>query len=1473
MNFNSFNNGFLRSLTGGGSWFNASFNVLPDSSGGTVVKTEEVGNDILGQNDTASSSSSSSPSSSTPIPVSSTWGDFVYNAAASVANQIVHVAAPVLASGVGFVISSEVKQTLNSRESDLKELEKEFEGYDSEIFKIYQLVSSIATDQISNNLRALDPLYKNLINNVAPDEYYVHLVRCNIAIGFSNLIKEMEEDLKKVAENTPKIIALVLHLSKKVGHVLTPDEVQKLISNKEDLEAQNVFFDRLTNSLMTSLFPQNIKSLKLPQFILNLEVDRIGFSVPDLIYKQLQSAIRTNLSHTFNHSPEVFLDAAKIVNGSTNYFESLLNHKEAEERLLDISPKNNFFVLLAKVFTQDVVDTLLPQYIGKASELVEEFIDILGIGNEYKKMSNEQKNTLLNLMRASECTVSQLVDWAKKETQEEIGLDEEKTKKLNKILSQIQQIALNLDGVAQGIVDSIPITDSTNRSKKQKDIFDLAQKMVYALGCDKELSENEILEFLTVLDTANTNSGSVLNCISAVDYWMRETKKWKTEQYTEEMYKECEKLCNQPTINIEYIQSVPGRDNKDVSQSCPSNSPQFFKDINGFLRGFSIEKDAFFEKCFERLAEILEIKESTLLFKTKLKEMMRDSSVPAQNIINYINSPRLSDDLEFKNTTKNIENAKAFLEGIHKEKVDIATEIDSLLTGFLLTNPKDKEFIGSLVHGILLKVFTMLCEKNPAREDQDPVVVIIEKLESIISDSWEDISYLHKVSEDDQDPLTDDAIAENLSRQVFSELFHIGEVTEQNNEKVISLIEELNWLPSSVKELIFNKIKEQILALVTDLRYTLRHTSQANSSLINGRTIAEKYGKDEATGTGKPYLELILNDLMGMVVPSVLESFAENGATSRKGVNIIGKQIELLLKGMIKGNLATGNLLLNEYPDLNPLKKLIEENLAAAVDLKYKENRETVAHATSGILLEPLSQFIDKSVTFEKQHNEKFYEELLVNLIGCLGNHIKNLRLAKEKAKGENRKLSHQDYVDITNTLHPAIPKKLLGFEESLKEINKIFENKLEKNRLEQIRECLLDIVNKENQGMLIISPDSIIQAIEGKGILLSAIAKRSLKASNLVELVRADALINAASIEKEALAPSAKIMMKLLFPEGEKSLTFVAESYRSQVWNLLQETLFPIIMGTITELLLDPLMIPQLIVDNLNGIVDLLNQEITIDDPATVPAEVQQERAASPILDEVAGELVAQLLELTTFPTLMKNLPDYIKRRVDISSMIYDPETKQVPESVKKLLGSKLLDLFGKNFLEKTLNDQFQGLAGVSTVDPKNRTPFFVHVSKNAKEKKDELSKAKKEIEDQMKTLPKRLLEAAVSNYVRKTWISLQKHLDEKFAYLGKIGIGLKKELDKVFNYVFQIILTSFIASIFKRKKDEIIELIFDKINLHDNVESVIDIFKYVPEEQLNENNGISYINEDLLFKLSAALADTVEQFNRAEQKDESVS
>lgn len=772
----------------------------------------------------------------------------------------------------------------------------------------------------------------------------------------------------------------------------------------------------------------------------------------------------------------------------------------------------------------------------------------------------------------------------------------------------------------------------------------------------------------------------------------------------------------------------------------------------------------------------------------------------------------------------------------------LANEMQKLIQGGTDTYLNGASFASAYIEGILLRVFIDVAKKNPKQLSRDPsipskdsMVVLSEKLLDVAAAKYQETKGTKNFKQ----------VAQELNDTVMKEILGIDSPAV------------FKGLPDALQVQAYEAIKDQLGGLAIRIHERLSSFDSSSKQMEQAKETAKKFGIDDKAT--KSYAQILSEDIANMAVDSVPHVLTEISGENMKGVVNISKGLEGYLEFLSKGNVQMAKVLLG-YAQSDQFKQMLEKNLGKVADKQlFVEDKKKAADLLGNLLLEPMNIALDKAIQFEAAHKKQFNQKLMANLLHVAAGHLKNLNAAKELAGKEGREILHEDFLKVAGKeLHPAVPKAPVTYQKTLDAIAERLFGTLtpdqEKQWLveqDQVRKLIAETIKDEYGGAKVITLDDFIQKIEPlylkmTGKALSPAQRDALKAQDqngltLRDLMRQETDEPFVQRQKEFYGKAIDSMLNMVFPNGQHDLTFVPEEFRSTVWTQFKQNLFPIVLPMITEIVLDPAMINQMVLSGLQNMNLNLAGEIEIDqnpEPADLPLDE---------LDQASGELIAECLKAAT-------LPGWAKK------MIIDPKTGEISDAMKKTMGATLRSQFNDTFIKDKLNI---ALKNAVTRDEHGQPMLRFDARPQAIKQADAIKQAEK-MEADLKKVTRESVNVSISYFVRSSWAQAQAKFDQAVAkHCGNVGTAIKKFLDLVFGVLFFKIIGTLLFPLTWLIKKGVQQTAYSILSLDTNRKNLLELFTKVPIDQPEAGTKqYAVFHEDLVYKMGDAMIKTVEDF-----------
>jgi hypothetical protein len=742
----------------------------------------------------------------------------------------------------------------------------------------------------------------------------------------------------------------------------------------------------------------------------------------------------------------------------------------------------------------------------------------------------------------------------------------------------------------------------------------------------------------------------------------------------------------------------------------------------------------------------------------------------------------------------------------------------------------------------------------------------------------------------------------NIFKIVFSAL--AKELNDSVMKDIVGIAspEFIPGLPPPLQAKAFEALKDQLGHMLIMMQQDFARLEGEDPQVKEAAENAKKFGMAEEAVQGN--LQILSNDLTNLVMTAVPDLLTEIGGEKMRGVNLISKSIESYLEELARGNLEVAKTLLN-YTKGSEFQKLLGDNLAKISDRRnLQEEKQRVAPLLSHLMLVPLNQALNRALEFEEAKGAAFDQTLMANLVKVATEYVKNLLAANALAASNGRKeFNYQDFIAAAGSgLHPAVPVSPLDYQQTIDAIKARIYPYLSPAQEEEwrqqqnhLREAIAHLVELEKKGTQVMQNDDIIQIMDDinhkvKGQPLTKGQRKALRAPDkdgltLKDLIRQEAEAANLQRQKEAYGPATKAIMRMLFPNGKKDLNYIAPELRGQVWKLYKQHLFPVILPLLTELILDPVVLNQMILSSLEALRDNL-LPLHEQSPAQLMAlfkkgdlilkssgknanEVLKQLSgeellkmakqgqlrlkpdtAEPadftggVLDEALGELMAASLQAVKLPAWIK-------------SKIISPQGKISPE-MQKMLGA----VARKQFQGAFVKDKLQ-LALEKMVERDEKGNYLLRMTpKEEKQLQPSDIEKIKHMQAADKRVARQITEVSIANYIRDKWEQAQARFDALVQRaFPKIGPQIKHALDMVFGFIFFKLMGTILSFILRPIKGWIKEKVYHYLSFDENIDYWLAMITKIKEGQPFQTTHVMH-HEDALFKAGLAVKKTVEQF-----------
>lgn len=724
------------------------------------------------------------------------------------------------------------------------------------------------------------------------------------------------------------------------------------------------------------------------------------------------------------------------------------------------------------------------------------------------------------------------------------------------------------------------------------------------------------------------------------------------------------------------------------------------------------------------------------------------------------------------------------------------------------------------IEGVLLKLFMHVAQKNPPQNGEESVIILTKKLM---------IEVVKKYKEQKANISPTNEILKELNDWIVVELLGIESSAS------------FNGLPDSVKETLYLKLKDFIGGLLVKSKESLATLVDQNPN----RSIA------------KENAQILAEDLSNLLVTTVPKVLTEMGTHKMIGVNFISKGVASYLEELSGKNLAIGSVILN-FTQAGTIQDILGDVLKeVGAEGKYPEEVKKAKEMAANLILKPLKGIKDQAVKFEEKKGVAFDQKLIANVLVAAADHLKNLNEARVLAAANHRSsITHKDFVNAAKgKLHPAVPKTAVSFDETIEAIGTTLYSSDPskwpvKWSVEQknLRDHLIKLSKQDANGKVVMSIEHVIAIVQrinsnvtgGHVILLDPAQLTALKnyrnadGLDLRDLIRKEWEAPDVQRQKEFYGPAIQTVMKMIFPNGKGDLTFVPEELRNPVWKICEKNLFPSVLPMLTELILNPQTINQMVLNSLKLMNENLKGPIVLEpgEPADRPLDA---------IDQAAGALIKEALKLATLPDLIRN-------------QLRDSQTGEITPAVQKAFAATLRKQFNGQFIKETIEKAFEKVVERDKGGNYLLKPEPLDVKAAAE--KDKV------VQKELKNEVREMIDVSISYYIRSTWVQAQDRFDKFIeGALGKIGAKLKRALDEVFGFIFFKIIGTILYYLIYPVKGFLKEKIYELISLDVNLSKIMSLLTKAPSDQPLTEGHVVY-NEALFYNIFEAIEDTVTSF-----------
>jgi hypothetical protein len=261
----------------------------------------------------------------------------------------------------------------------------------------------------------------------------------------------------------------------------------------------------------------------------------------------------------------------------------------------------------------------------------------------------------------------------------------------------------------------------------------------------------------------------------------------------------------------------------------------------------------------------------------------------------------------------------------------------------------------------------------------------------------------------------------------------------------------------------------------------------------------------------------------------------------------------------------------------------------------------------------------------------------------------------------------------------------------------------------------------------------------------------------------------------KEAKAPTelkekfykdkSQKLLHVLLPKGQDELDFIPKDLRGAAWSLIEGQIFPMVLPSIVETVLDRDTITSIVTSSLSSLEASLSGEIKAEEEQPLGPLTPEEQA----LEEAAGSMILEMVDVLEFnPLLRKAL-----------------KSQTVQDKLKKSLGANLRKQLNEKFIPDTLKSLFKNFA----LDAEGKPVIKFEV-------KTEEQKAEARIENEKKLqeVTHKLVDAAFSYPLKSLNFKVKQKWDKLWGDVAKTPKGevIKPFIERIFDLLFNKIVGS---------------------------------------------------------------------------------
>jgi hypothetical protein len=411
----------------------------------------------------------------------------------------------------------------------------------------------------------------------------------------------------------------------------------------------------------------------------------------------------------------------------------------------------------------------------------------------------------------------------------------------------------------------------------------------------------------------------------------------------------------------------------------------------------------------------------------------------------------------------------------------------------------------------------------------------------------------------------------------------------------------------------------------------------------------------------------------------------------------------------------------------------------------------------------------------------------------------------------KNKHISYKSFIDIgktQNNVHPATSDELPKYDEVLRLILdnlkiRINQNEKVAEQVEVLRTAIHQSAVKEYLGEKVLNFDDFLISMNVFPRCMTREQRNSIKElfeSSIKNEIRKEFNKNQILQQEKAYIPMAKIILKTVFPKGEKDLRFLPEELQNFAWTALEGTLLPQLLSVVSSLALQPKMITKLLRFTLLRANRSLQKPIRFDDPIAYGAR-------SPEIQKFTKSLLKHVLSMAV-------LPDNVKK------LLIDQNGDAPPEAVNMILDNL------EYLLNPTALRSYISATAKVIIERDWRGKYMFDINS------PDPGLNQKKMEEQIKVQFDNLAVNSIFFYLRSLWAKMQYNIDQSCKKLPGIAF-LKRGLDIIFRFIFFTIIGTILSILFFPGIYITKKAIQYYLSTNKNKENILKIFTQIPVDQ----------------------------------------